>query len=193
MKRSPGIPPIDRAAADPRRRALLTLLAPVVMGSILATSVFLSLLLDRHLGLPRLPGEPLRLLMGIPLVACGASLAGMSASRFFRARGTPVPFNPPKELVVAGPYRWTRNPMMTGLLTALLGVAFLLRSAALAAIFLPALALIMYLVIRFVEEPELELRFGEAYRRYHAATPRFLPRLGAGRQRADDHSGPGPR
>ena len=83
--------------------------------------------------------------------------------------------------------------MMTGLLTALLGVAFLLRSAAIAVIFLPALTLIMYLVIRFVEEPELELRFGEAYRRYRAATPRFLPRLRAGRQRADYHRGPGPR
>jgi hypothetical protein len=60
----PGMRPIDRAAADPRRRALLTLLAPVVMGSILATCVFLTLRLDRvHLGLPRLPGEPLRILM----------------------------------------------------------------------------------------------------------------------------------
>jgi protein-S-isoprenylcysteine O-methyltransferase Ste14 len=185
--------PIDRAAANPHRRALLTLLAPVVMGSILATGVFLSLLLDRHLGLPRLPGEPLRIVIGIPLVAGGASLAGVSASRFFRVRGTPVPFNPPQELVVAGPYRWTRNPMMAGLLTALLGVAFLLRSAALAAIVLPTLALIMYLVVRFVEEPELELRFGEAYRRYRAVTPRFVPRLRAGSQRADYHGGPGPR
>jgi protein-S-isoprenylcysteine O-methyltransferase Ste14 len=155
------------------------------MGSILATCVFLSLRLDRLLGLPRLPGEPLRVLLGIPLVAGGALLAGMSASRFFRARGTPVPFNPPRELVVAGPYRWSRNPMMTGLLAALLGGAFLLRSAALAAILVPALALAMYLVIRFVEEPELEQRFGEAYRRYRAATPRFVPRLRAGPHRAD--------
>ena len=112
-------------------------------------------------------------------------LAGTSASRFFRARGTPVPFNPPKDLVVAGPYRWSRNPMMTGLLMAMLGGAFMLRSAALAAIFVPVVALLMYLVIRFVEEPELEQRFGEAYRRYRAATPRFVPRLRAGRQRAD--------
>lgn len=185
MKPSPGMRPIDRAAADPRRRALLTVLAPVVMGSLLATCVFLSLRLDRLLGLPRLPGAPLRVLLGLPLVAGGALLAGMSASRFFRARGTPVPFNPPRELVVAGPYRWSRNPMMTGLLTAMLGGAFMLRSAALAAIVLPVVALIMYLVIRFVEEPELEQRFGEAYRRYRAATPRFVPRLRAGRQRAD--------
>jgi protein-S-isoprenylcysteine O-methyltransferase Ste14 len=83
--------------------------------------------------------------------------------------------------------------MMTGLLTALFGVAFLLRSAALAVIFLPALTLIMYLLIRFVEEPELELRFGEAYRRYRATTPRFLPRFREGAQRADYHRGPGPR
>ena len=193
MKPSPGMRPIDRAAAEPRRRALLTLLAPVAMGSILATCVFLSLQLDRHLGLPRLPGEPLRILVGIPLVAGGASLAGMSASRFFRARGTPVPFNPPQDLVVSGPYRWTRNPMMTGLLTALLGVAFLLRSTALAVFFLPALALIMYLVIRFVEEPELELRFGESYRRYRTATPGFVPRLRASPRRGNYHEGPRPR
>jgi protein-S-isoprenylcysteine O-methyltransferase Ste14 len=179
--------PIDRATADPHRRALLTLLAPVVMGSILAMGVFLSLWVDKRLGLPRLPGEPWRFLAGIPLIVGGALLAGISASRFFRARGTPVPFNPPQELVVAGPYRWTRNPMMTGILTALLGVAFLLSSAALAVIFLPALALIMYLVIRFVEEPELELRFGESYRRYRTTTPRFVPRLRAGPHRADYH------
>lgn len=182
--------PIDRAAADPRRRALLTLLAPVVMGSILAACILLSLWLDRHLGLPRLPGDPLRMLLGIPLATGGALLAGMSALRFFRARGTPVPFNPPQELVVVGPYRWSRNPMMTGMLAALLGVAFLLRSAALAVALLPALALLMYLVIRFVEEPELELRFGESYRRYRATTPRFVPRLRAGGHRADTHRKP---
>lgn len=80
--------------------------------------------------------------------------------------------------------------MMSGMLAALLGVAFLLRSAALAAIFLPAIAFLMYLVIRFVEEPELESRFGEAYRHYRDATPRLVPHVRRGRRRAEFERGP---
>jgi protein-S-isoprenylcysteine O-methyltransferase Ste14 len=166
----------DRAVADPRRRRLLTPLGPLLMIGLVSLLVHLARWTDRRLGIPPLPGDPLRLLLGVPLVLCGALLAAACAARFFRARGTPVPFNPPKELVVAGPYRWSRNPMMTGLFAALLGLAVLLRSPALAGVYLPAFALLMALEIRYVEEPELEQRFGEAYRRYKASTPRFLPR-----------------
>ncbi len=166
---------IDRAASTPRRRLFLTLLGPAMMLGFISLLVHLSRRADRLLRLPPLPGDPLRLLVGLPIVACGALLAAACVLRFVSARGTPVPFNPPKELVVSGPYAVTRNPMMTGLFAVFLGVGILLRSPAMVALGLPVVAILMTLVVRFVEEPELELRFGETYRSYKAATPRFFP------------------
>jgi len=38
-------------------------------------------------------------------------------------KGTPAPFDPPRHLVVAGPYRYVRNPMYIGAGLALAGAA----------------------------------------------------------------------
>ena len=34
----------------------------------------------------------------------------------FKGRGTPLPLDPPKELVATGPYRYVRNPIYVGVL-----------------------------------------------------------------------------
>jgi protein-S-isoprenylcysteine O-methyltransferase Ste14 len=48
-------------------------------------------------------------------------LIGWSVLNFLRAKGTPVPFNPPPQLVTTGPYAYTRNPMLTGVFSLLFG------------------------------------------------------------------------
>ena len=93
-----------------------------------------------------------------------------------RGRGTLAPWDPPAHLVVRGPYRFVRNPMISGVLLVIVAESLFLRSwlhAAWAAIFL--LANILY--IPSVEEPRLEKRFGEPYRTYKVHVPRFLPRF----------------
>ena len=91
-----------------------------------------------------------------------------------RGRGTLAPWDPPARLVVAGPYRFVRNPMIAGVLLILAGEALVLRSPAIgtwAAVFL----LINAVYFPLVEEPQLESRFGEDYRKYK----RHVPRPGA--------------
>jgi protein-S-isoprenylcysteine O-methyltransferase Ste14 len=78
--------------------------------------------------------------------------------------------------VVRGPYRYVRNPMISGVILFLFGEACLLLSPphlAWAGAFL-ALNLIY---IPLVEEPQLARRFGESYRDYCRHVPRVIPRF----------------
>src|SRR2546425_109402 len=85
--------------------------------------------------LSRVPGgAPLVPGLGLVLVALGIVSwfwAGVGFS--FVGRGTPSPLDAPRELVVWGPYRWTRNPMYIAVLAVILGVAVATSSLALLA------------------------------------------------------------
>jgi len=71
---------------------------------------------------------------GILAAAIGAALALWCILTFaLFGKGTPAPFDPPRRLVVRGPYRYVRNPMYLGAATALAGAALCYQSAALAA------------------------------------------------------------
>ncbi len=91
-------------------------------------------------------------------------------------QGTPAPWDPPRRLVVLGPYRHVRNPMIVGVILFLIAEALVMGAPALlgwAALF--ALANMIYFPLS--EEPALERRHGEAYRRYKENVPRWIPRL----------------
>jgi protein-S-isoprenylcysteine O-methyltransferase Ste14 len=115
--------------------------------------------------------------LGVLVAAVGLSLMITTIGLFVRVgRGTLAPWSPTERLVVQGPYRWVRNPMISGVLFVLLGEALVFRSAAILAwwaLFFAANA--VYLPLS--EEPGLERRFGEAYRRYRREVPRWIPRL----------------
>ena len=91
-------------------------------------------------------------------------------------RGTPAPWDPPNKLVIRGPYRHVRNPMITGALLILLAEALLLRSGALA-VWMVVFFIGNTVYFRFREEKELEKRFGDEYRDYKAGVSRWIPRL----------------
>jgi protein-S-isoprenylcysteine O-methyltransferase Ste14 len=82
----------------------------------------------------------------------------------------------PVHLVVRGPYRHVRNPMITGVLCILLGEAAITASGSLLlwfAIFLTFMAT----AIRFWEEPHLVKRYGNEYVDYRRNVPRWIPRI----------------
>jgi protein-S-isoprenylcysteine O-methyltransferase Ste14 len=81
---------------------------------------------------------------------------------FLRARGTPVPLNPPTALLQTGLYGRMRNPMLGGVFLALFGLGMLLHSTSLLLIWVPGHILIHILELKLVEEPELERRFDQA-------------------------------
>ena len=125
---------------------------------------------------PAGPGQ-LRFWIGIGLGTAGFLLAVWSVRLFLTAgRGTPAPWAPPARLVVRGPYRHVRNPMITSVLLMLGAESFLLGSWHLAG-WMSVFFLLNLLYFLWVEEPRLEQRFGDSYRRYKANVPGWIPRL----------------
>ncbi len=120
---------------------------------------------------------PPRLLGAIPLLA-GAALMLACVWRFgSQGEGTPAPFDPPRRLVVAGPYRYVRNPMYWGMALFLVGEAALFADASVRLVLYGA-ALVsgVNLFLRLYEEPSLRRRFGDDYARYCSNVGRWLPR-----------------
>jgi protein-S-isoprenylcysteine O-methyltransferase Ste14 len=89
-------------------------------------------------------------------------------------KGTPNPKLPPSELVVAGPYLYSRNPMALGGFLFLLGESGIYQSPSLSGIAV-LFAIILYFNAVYIEEPELRKRFGQSYEAYCKSVPRFLP------------------
>jgi protein-S-isoprenylcysteine O-methyltransferase Ste14 len=107
------------------------------------------------------------------LIVLGASILFRCVWDFFSAgRGTLAPFDPPKRLVVTGLYRYTRNPMYNGVLSVLAGEAWLFRSLALLK-YAGLIFLMFHVWVIVYEEPSLESLFGEGFRRYRRAVPRW--------------------
>ena len=111
------------------------------------------------------------------LLVLGLSMSIWTSSLFLRkGEGTPAPWDPPKRMVIEGPYRYVRNPMITSVLISLTAEA----------IFFQSWPLFTWMVFFFVgnaiyfplsEEKGLENRFGEEYRQYKRNVPRWIPRL----------------
>lgn len=115
-------------------------------------------------------------IVGMVIAAAGVALAAWCVLTFARAgRGTPAPFDPPRRLVVAGPYRFVRNPMYVGAGLALGGAALFYHSLVLVA-YLLGLLVAAHLFVLFHEEPALQRSFGAAYTAYRASVPRWLPK-----------------
>ena len=91
-------------------------------------------------------------------------------------KGTPAPFDPPRHLVVAGPYRYVRNPMYLGAAFALAGAAIFYRSLALLG-YVSLFLLTTHAFVVLYEEPTLRRLFGQEYRAYQARVRRWLPRF----------------
>lgn len=93
-----------------------------------------------------------------------------------RGEGTLAPWDPPRRLVLRGPYRFVRNPMISGVIFVLFGEALVLESVP-HAVWAAAFLLLNSIYIPLLEEPQLEARFGDEYRRYRLHVSRFFPRL----------------
>jgi len=113
---------------------------------------------------------------GAAVFLAGFALFAWCLSLFARiGKGTLAPWDPTQRLVVVGPYRYVRNPMITGVVTMLIGEALFHGSRVLAIWAATFIALNSVYFIA-LEEPGLEHRFGDDYRRYKAAVPRWIPR-----------------
>jgi len=158
------------------RRIIMTPFAALVFFGLITLFILAGLWIDKLLALPSLTGLWIYIVSAILFVP-GVLIAGQSLLQFIRVRGTPVPLSPPPKLITTGIYSYVRNPMIIGGLLILEGVGLLLGSLSVIVIFAPLPVLLYAIFIRTVEERELEMRFGEEYREYKKAVPRFIPRL----------------
>ena len=126
-------------------------------------------------GVTRPPLTGPQQIAGMVIGGAGAAVAFWCIFTFaFVGKGTPAPFDPPRRLVIRGPYRFVRNPMYIGALFTLIGAALFYGS-------LPILEytglflLVTHLFVILYEEPTLRRTFGEQYEAYCRTVRRWLP------------------
>lgn len=116
---------------------------------------------------------------GLLFIGLGLILMVKTISLFATVgKGTLAPWTPAKKLVILGPYRHVRNPMISGVFFVLIGEALLLGSIALFAWFI-VFVIINLVYIPLSEERGLERRFGKEYLFYKENVPRWIPRIEA--------------
>jgi protein-S-isoprenylcysteine O-methyltransferase Ste14 len=141
--------------------------------------VFLPARMLSSSGVAPVPGPLAWRVAGAAVTGAGAALVLWCVLTFvFLGRGTPAPFDPPRRLVVRGPYRFVRNPMYVGAGLVLLGAALFYRSLALLG-YCAAFLLVVQAFVVFYEEPTLRRTFAADYEAYCRQVRRWLPRFGA--------------
>ncbi len=112
--------------------------------------------------------------LGLILFIPGIALMLNCIIRFaVQGRGTLSPLDPTKRLVIAGPYRFCRNPMYVGVMMILIGETIFSQSVNLL-IYSIAILIGFNLFIIFFEEPRLKREFGEEYRQYCQKVRRWI-------------------
>ncbi len=131
-------------------------------------------LLSRHLPLFSFPYQWFNY-PGYLLIVAGLSLDLIAAIQFHRAKTTINPLRPENSssVVTTGLYRFTRNPMYLGMLTALFGFAFLLKSLS-GFLALPVFVLLINQLQIIPEEKTLTQLFGDSYQEYLNKVRRWL-------------------
>ena len=118
-----------------------------------------------------------RQVVGMVIGAAGAAVALWCIFTFaLIGKGTPAPFDPPRRLVVQGPYRFVRNPMYIGASLALAGAALFYDSLPLLG-YTGLFLLATHVFVMTYEEPALRQTFGQEYKAYCRQVGRWWPSL----------------
>ena len=166
------------ATGSRKIRNFFTPLGAFFYGLLVLVFVVVALIIDRLIGITSIFSNPLNIILSLPFFLLALFLIGWSVQNFLKAKGTPVPFNPPPILVTTGPYAYTRNPMLTGVFSLLFGFGVFFGSVSLLIVFTPLFIFINFWELKSIEEPELEKRLGEEYIEYRKRTPMFFPGFG---------------
>lgn len=148
--------------------------------------VFLPARLLSWSGMTRPPAIGAAQVAGLLVAAIGGTLALWCVLTFaLLGKGTPAPFDPPRRLVVRGPYKLVRNPMYLGAAIALAGAALFYESLSLAA-YAGVFLLVTHAFVLWYEEPTLRRTFGAEYDGYCGQVRRWSPRLRGPRGRLEE-------
>jgi len=136
--------------------------------------------LDGLVGLPALPYRLVFLILGVVLAVPGLYLMGASNLSLRRLGSGANAFRLTTRIVELDVYRYTRNPMSLGYYLLGIALGFLSGSSLLTLYVLLGIIPAHLFCLKFFEELELQLRFGEEYARYKQSVPFLFPRLTPG-------------
>lgn len=132
--------------------------------------------LERRWGLFLYLGEGVRIAGVLLFVVLGVAAFWSAAALSMKGDGTPLPSAMPNRLVIAGPYRWVRNPMAMTSLAQGAAVGMMLSSWMVVA-YAVAGALVWNYAVRPHEEEDLAAKFGADFERYRDEVRCWIPRL----------------
>ena len=101
--------------------------------------------------------------------------SGYTMSR--RGKGTPLPLDCPNKLVIEGPYKFVRNPMAIAGIGQGICVGLILGSYTIILYSISG-AILWHMMIRPIEEKDLEQRFGKLYLEYKSRIRCWIPKFG---------------
>ena len=160
-----------------KQPSLLSHLRDIILLPFTVTVIIPYLIYDS--GQTFIPGMVVIKIAGFILLAAGITLLFYTIFLFGTVgKGTLAAWSETQKLVIQGPYKYTRNPMISGVLFILIGEALLFHSTNIL-IWAGIFFVINNLYFFFKEEPDLEKRFGDDYRRYKQNVPRWVPRVKA--------------
>jgi protein-S-isoprenylcysteine O-methyltransferase Ste14 len=110
---------------------------------------------------------------GLLILAAGVAIVVSARVHFLRTGQNPVPWKPSPELILQGPYRFTRNPMYVGVTLVQIGLGIALNNLWISVFAAPALLIVHFLAV-VPEERYLSEKFGERYNAYRVRVRRYL-------------------
>jgi protein-S-isoprenylcysteine O-methyltransferase Ste14 len=111
--------------------------------------------------------------VGLVLIGSAIAIAASARTLMVRTGQSPIPWKPTPDLILQGPYRFTRNPMYVGLTLLTIGLGFALDNVWISVLALPSLGVVHYIAV-VPEERYLSKKFGEPYRRYLTRVRRYI-------------------
>jgi protein-S-isoprenylcysteine O-methyltransferase Ste14 len=130
---------------------------------------------DELLGFLSLPFHSMILIIGIILTVTGVILMSLSQQSLNKIGKGAAAFLLTKQVVSKRVYRWIRNPMSLGYYLMCLGVSLLARSTSLTLGTLLVVIPVHIFYLKYFEEVELDIRYGQSYREYKQRVPFLLP------------------
>ncbi len=137
-----------------------------------------SLMIDSFFGVPNILPFPINIIIGVIIWIPGFFWSiWANIDLFSRGKGSPVPLKDSETriLVITGPYKYCRNPMIFGYILIWVGFGFFFNSYTLLLGFSLLVAALLILFVKIWEEKDLESRFGESYRDYKKKVSFLIP------------------
>ncbi|MFX1380293.1 MAG: methyltransferase family protein [Promethearchaeota archaeon] len=140
--------------------------------------IFVSLYLDTLFSFPRIIPYPINVLVAVIFLLTGLSFAIWANFEIYQTgKGSPVPFKGTHtiELVIKGPYKYSRNPMVFGYILFWISLGFLFNSIFLTLGFTSLITIFLIIVVKLWEEKNMIKRFGEPYLVYKSRVSFLIP------------------